>query len=134
MMKLTGLVVGIVASGIISAASLSEWFSITGEHPRAVIKEFAQQLPPEVIVEHHNVYAKVGEKLWEENVKPEFARAMILKTIADTGDVIPSTNVINNWIREHSKDAKNSLKEFGEEFKKTPPSPEKYGNYSVNPN
>ena len=58
---------------------------------------------------HHTVYAKVGEERWERQVKPDFLGAITLATVRETGDPIPSWQMVVEWVRAHPSEARRIL-------------------------
>lgn len=67
-------------------------------------------LPPQLDRAHHEVYAQVGEQVWEHVVKPDFMMALTIRIVLDTGNPVPSTREIQNWLFEHEAEAIRLLK------------------------
>lgn len=58
---------------------------------------------------HNAVYSRVGERAWENEVKPDFLRALTYATIADTGDILPEAQDIVFWVRKNPARAREML-------------------------
>lgn len=58
---------------------------------------------------HHTIYAKVGEDRWENQVKPDFLSAITRATVRDSGDPIPSWQMVVEWVRAHPSEARQML-------------------------
>lgn len=67
-------------------------------------------LPKELDRAHHEVYAEVGEQLWEQVVKPDFMMAVSVRIVLDTGNLVPSTREIQDWLYDHEAEAIQLLK------------------------
>lgn len=62
---------------------------------------------------HNDVFASVGQREWEDHVKPHFLSAITWRTIADTNKMIPTEKDIVNWVRGHPQEAREILIELG---------------------
>lgn len=60
---------------------------------------------------HHTVYAKVGEERWESQVKSAFLSAITRAAVKDTGEVLPSWQMVVEWVRAHPEEARRMLKD-----------------------
>lgn len=58
---------------------------------------------------HHTIYAKVGEERWEHQVKPDFLSAITRATARETGDLLPSWQMVVDWVRAHPAEARRML-------------------------
>ena len=59
---------------------------------------------------HHEVYARVGEKDWEERVKPAFLAEITLAAGRENGTLLPGSNEVLEWVRTHPDEARNLLR------------------------
>ncbi|MEE8143148.1 MAG: hypothetical protein V3T77_08610 [Planctomycetota bacterium] len=62
------------------------------------------------LMEAHNlVYQEVGEKAWENSVKPAFLRVLVLRTVVDTWNLFPTWRDVVAWVRAHPQEANEIL-------------------------
>src|ERR1043165_7745942 len=47
---------------------------------------------------HNQVYSQVGETTWETRVKPDYLSAITRETIAATGNPMPSSQNVVDWV------------------------------------
>jgi hypothetical protein len=119
--KIIAILVASMGTGILCAISLLQWLDILRMAEQAPpIAELKKTLLKEGELErvHHKVYEKVGEEVWEESVKPDFMRALLLKTISATGNPIPNVTDVINWAKEHKKEANELMERYGSQFRK----------------
>jgi len=55
---------------------------------------------------HNDVYKQVGEKAWEERVKPQFMSSVTYATIRETGLLLPEGRDVIDWVRAHPEEAR----------------------------
>jgi len=73
-------------------------------------------LPESIIALHHHIYAQVGERTWEESVKPLFYQTLLLRTIEDTGDPFPTPAQVLEWVRTHVAETEDILRDIGNRY------------------
>lgn len=79
-------------------------------HRPTAISSLNIVLPKELDRAHHEVYAQVGEQVWEQVVKPDFMMALSVRIVRDTGNLVPSTREIQDWLYDHEAEAIQLLK------------------------
>lgn len=60
---------------------------------------------------HHQIHARVGERVWESRVKPDFLMALTRAAGAGAGTVFPSQDQIVAWAKRHPAEARCLLEE-----------------------
>ncbi|OHB70386.1 MAG: hypothetical protein A2W23_07490 [Planctomycetes bacterium RBG_16_43_13] len=65
---------------------------------------------------HNVIFAKVGEKTWDRNVKPEFMKAVIVETIKSTGNPFPSSQDVLNWVKNNQDRAGQLLNNISQPY------------------
>jgi hypothetical protein len=108
----TGLVVGAVGFGLLAAWSFARWDQLIQEAPARAAEEKAAALEAgELTLLHHVIHGKVGEKRWENEVKPEFLKRLTARVVQDTGNPFPDSAAVNDWLRTHRDEAKKMLED-----------------------
>lgn len=70
---------------------------------------------------HHEVFARVGQEVWEYSVKPDFMQAVTWETIRQTGILLPNEEEVIRWVRDHPEEAQRLMREFGGRFQQATP-------------
>lgn len=96
--------------GVATGLSTQEWMDAAdnGEQEYRAAKE-ALLDSAGLRQRHHEVYAKVGEQTWENQVKPDFLSAITWATVRDTGTLLPDWKDITEWVRAHPEEARRLL-------------------------
>lgn len=59
---------------------------------------------------HNEVFAAVGERRWEDNVKPAFVQWVLTNSTADLGTPVPTDEQLLQWVRDHRAEAQDYLR------------------------
>jgi hypothetical protein len=104
------LILVALALGVLVAISTNAWIAALDSGQAEVRMAKAELLASAGLMELHNaVYAKVGERTWEERVKPEFMSRIIWQTVAETGDPFPRWQDVVGWVRANPEKARSIL-------------------------
>ena len=96
--------------GILTAHSTGRWMDGMERGPEELALAKKELLAcAGLLALHHTVYAKVGEERWERQVKPDFLGAITLATVRETGDPIPSWQMVVEWVRAHPSESRRIL-------------------------
>ena len=96
--------------GILTAHSTGRWMDGMERGPEELALAKKELLASAgLLALHHTVYAKVGEERWERQVKPDFLGAITLATVRETGDPIPSWQMVVEWVRAHPSESRRIL-------------------------
>lgn len=94
------------AIGVISAYSSNRWMSAFDRASIEVRIAKEELLTSGDLRDlHHRIYKKVGEYAWETRVKPRFMSDVTYATIRESGDILPETSDVINWVRGHPEEA-----------------------------
>lgn len=101
--------------GILAAYSSNRWMAEFDRAP-AVAKKAKEDLLAcgDLWKLHHRICKKVGEHAWETRVKPKFMSAITYATIRETGNILPETSDIIQWVRAHPEESHRLLQEAAE--------------------
>jgi hypothetical protein len=105
------LIVLAIAMGAFSAWSTDQWLDAAqqseADTPR-LKKEFLDSAGLRQL--HHEIYQQVGEQAWENRVKPQFLSDVTTAVVRDTGNVLPDSREVIDWVRAHPDEARRLLK------------------------
>lgn len=60
---------------------------------------------------HHAVYERVGERYWEEFVKPRFLQRVTSRVLQEEGNLFPDGGDVSHWVRRNPEQARRDLLE-----------------------
>lgn len=106
------LVLMALSMGAFSAWSTDQWFDAAAQGEaqyQELKKEFLNSAG--LMQLHNEVYQQVGERAWEDQVKPQFLSAVTYATVRETGNLLPDGRDLIEWVRAHPEDARRLLKE-----------------------
>src|SRR5262245_46328751 len=112
-MKVTDLVLILAALplGVASAWSTDQWLNAADQGEAQVQQLKKDLLQSAGLFELHNeVFAQVGERAWEDRVKPQFLSAVTTATVRDTGNLLPDGRELIDWVRTHPDEARRLLR------------------------
>jgi hypothetical protein len=58
---------------------------------------------------HYRIYSRVGERAWENEVKPDFLMAITYATANSTGNPLPESRDVVEWVRANPSRARHLL-------------------------
>lgn len=103
------LLVALLA-GVGSAASLDRWHAGLERGSVETVGAKEELLASADLRKlHHRIYEAVGERAWEERVKPDFLMAITAATVRETGDLFPDWRDVVGWVRRHPEEARRYL-------------------------
>ena len=112
-MNVAGVVLILLAlsTGMLAAWSTDQWLDAAqqgdAEYQR-LKREFLNSA--DLMRLHNEVYKQVGERVWEEQVKPQFLSDVTWAAIRDTGNLFPDARDLIEWVRANPEEARRLLK------------------------
>ena len=112
-MNLTGVVLLLVAlsMGAFGAWSTDQWVEAAAQGDEEYQRLKNEFLNSAGLLQLHNeVHQQVGEKAWEDQVKPQFLSAVTYATVRDTGNLLPDARDLIDWVRANPDEARRLLR------------------------
>jgi hypothetical protein len=111
-MNVTGVVLILLAlsTGMLAAWSTDQWLDAAelGDSEYQRLKtEFLNSA--DLMRLHNEVYKQVGERVWEERVKPQFLSDVTWATVRSTGNLLPDARDLIEWVRANPEEARRLL-------------------------
>jgi len=112
-MNVAGVVLILLAlsTGMLAAWSTDQWLDAAelgdAEYQRLKI-EFLNSA--DLMRLHNEIYQQVGERVWEEQVKPRFLSDVTWATVRSTGNLLPDARDLIEWVRANPEEARRLLK------------------------
>ena len=101
--------------GFGTAVSTDRWLDMSERAPEDVRQLKLDLLREAGLMELHNkVYSKVGERDWEQRVKPGFLSAITWRTAKESGTWFPSSQDVIKWVREHPSEARSIMESLAD--------------------
>jgi hypothetical protein len=100
-----------LSTGMLAAWSTDQWFDAAelGDAEYQKLKnEFLNSA--DLMRLHNEVYKQVGERVWEEQVKPQFLSDVTWATVRATGNLFPDARDLIDWVRANPEEARRLLK------------------------
>ena len=113
-MNVAGVVLILLAlsTGAVTAWSTDQWFEAAAQGDAEYQQLKSEFLNSAGLMQLHNeVYQQVGERAWEDQVKPQFLSSVTWATVRDTGNLLPDARDLINWVRSNPDEARRLLKE-----------------------
>ena len=104
------LVIAALLIGFATAWSTEQWLQ-AAERGEAEVPHLKEDfLKSAGLFELHNqVYSQVGERAWEDRVKPQFLSDVTYATVRETGKLMPEARDMIDWVRAHPEEARRLL-------------------------
>ena len=113
-MNVAGAVLVLLAlsMGAFSAWSTDQWYDAAAQGDAEYQQLKNEFLNSAGLMQLHNeVYKQVGERAWEDQVKPQFLSAVTYATVRDTGMLLPDGRDLIDWVRANPDEARRLLRE-----------------------
>jgi hypothetical protein len=108
----TILILLAVSMGAFTAWSTDQWIDAAEQGDSEYERLKREFLNSAGLMELHNeVYKQVGERAWEDQVKPQFLSAVTYATVRDTGNLLPDGRDLIDWVRANPEEARRLLRE-----------------------
>lgn len=107
-----------LSTGVLMMYALGRWIDTPAESYTADDFKRAFIEAGAITQLHNEVYASVGEKAWEEIVKPSFIMNMTMRVALDTNNVLPGPDDLIKWASDHPDETREMLQRY------LPPAPE----------
>jgi hypothetical protein len=106
------LVLMAISMGAFTAWSTDQWIDAAEQGDAEYQRLKNEFLNSAGLMELHNeIYKQVGERAWEDQVKPQFLSAVTYAAVRDTGNLLPDARDLIEWVRANPDEARRLLRE-----------------------